>query len=231
MNNRTKKILKISLLTFAILCCISIPIILYFTIGQKETASNGTVNLDDEVVSYLAQVNHMDLITEPEANKIKSDIQTTITNKMSSLNLEENVDYTVQNLDKIKKDFNLNDLNIIVDSIESSTKATGNLAVSVSVQEDISDRSIGIIKIDATDAAGLRPRIANDLQINITLSVEDVLTQGQFNELDIDYSIINLDLIKAGAKFEEYSTKISVEATAITTRLKGLFKITFELES
>lgn len=224
---------KIALLIFVITACISIPLVLYFTIGQKNNNGEGNseqINLDEQNVSYLADVEFMNKITGDEATKIRNDIQANINNKMNSLNLEVNVDYTVNNLNDIKANINLNDVNVTVNSVETSTKAIGNLAIKLNVRENMNNRTIDTIIVPADEANGLSALTADGIQGNIRINVQDILTSGQDNNEGIDYIIDNINLIVAGAKFDEYSTIISVIPKTSSTHLKGSFKIKFELQ-
>lgn len=224
---------KVALLIFVITACISIPLVLYFTIGQKNNNGEDNseqINLDEQNVSYLADVEFMNKITGDEATTIRKDIQDNINNKMNSLNLEVNVDYTVNNLNDIQANVNLNDVNVTVNSVETSTKAIGNLTVKLNVRENMNNRTIDTIMVPAKEANGLDALTADGIQGKIRIDVQDILTGGQDNDENIDYIIDNINLIVAGAKFNEYSTIISVIPKTSSTHLTGSFKIKFELQ-
>ncbi|MBE4704131.1 hypothetical protein [Spiroplasma platyhelix] len=214
------------ILIITIVGCLSIPIILYFTIGQQKNNSQ-KINLNEQSLNYLAKVEHMKSIKEQEAIKIKSDIQANINNKMTSLNLDENVDYKINNLDTIKQGASLDNIHITIDSLSTSTKATGNFTIRINSQENINDRSIQSIAINANEANGLSAIKANNIQNQIILSVDSTLNEGQMNEKDVDYKINNLGLIQAGAKFADYNTQLSV--IGISIQLEGSFSIIFTL--
>lgn len=220
---------KITLLILAILACVSIPIILYFTIGQKDT-SNNKIDLNGQSVSYLADVQHMNNITEQEANTIKNDIQTRINTKLSSLNLEETTDYTINNLNTIKLGTNLGDITITVNSVSNSSKTTGSFNLTLNVREDMSDRSIATINIPASEENGLTEDTVDTILLTIRINTEDVLTEGQDNKLNRDFQINNVNLIKAGAAFTDYQDQITIIPITSSTHLKGSFKINFRLQ-
>lgn len=222
------KVIKITLLSLAILACISIPIILYFTLGNSSSA--GKVNLSQQNVSYLADVEHLTSISGQEATTIKGGIQTNIDNKMNSLKLEADTDYTTQNLDSITSGSSLKDLTITVNSVPESTKATGSLNVLLNVREDIANWSIDTQNVPADQSEGLDALTADRIRRDIIISVDDILNEGQANSIGDDYQINNLNLIATGAKFADYSTQISVTGLSRSTHLKGTFQIKFQLQ-
>ncbi|MBE4704126.1 hypothetical protein [Spiroplasma platyhelix] len=224
------KILKITLLSSAILACISIPIILYFTIGQKDTSTTTKINLQEQNVTSLADVQHAISITEQEANTIKSDIQSKISTKMTSLGLEAETDYTVSNIDTIKSGVNLTNVSVNVNSVSSSTKVIGSLIVTLNIRENMSDRSISTINVPTDESENLGAMTADNIQRNIIVGVDDALNEGQTNRLNIDYEIVNLSLIVSGAKFSDYSTQISVRPITSSKHLTGTFSINFQLQ-
>lgn len=219
-------IIKVASLVIVLVGAITVPITLYFTIGNKDTTTK--VNLNDQTLTYLAKVQRMKVITEQEANKIKSDIQKQIQTKLDNLNLQENIDYSINNLETIKAGINLDGVHIIVNATPGTTKAKGSFTVTINVTENIDNRSIPIIQISRDEADELSEIRAKVIQNTIKLNVDDVLNEGQFNIIDKDYEIINLDLIKNGAKYNDYNTAISVRG--ISRNIEGSFKINFEIE-
>lgn len=235
MKKKNYNKFSLSVLLAGILGVAGVTGLIYFIITQVNGSTDGggvddkRINLELENISYLAQVKHMDSITDVEANEIISGLKETINTKMNSLNLEENIDYTIDNLNEIKQGVRLDSINIIVKAIESSTKARGSLVVNLDGQENINDRSIETIKIPTSQENGLSVIRARNIRNEIQFSVYELLSQGQVNEEGVDYEIVNLDLIAAGAKFTDYSNKISVRA--LSNQLKGSFTINFELDS
>lgn len=219
---------KISLLILAIFACISIPIILYFTIGQKDTS--GKVNLNGQSVSYLADVQHMNKITGTEANTIKSDIETNVNQKLNSLSLEVTVDYTIDNLNAIQANADLGNITITITSVPTSAKATGSFNLTLNVREDMSDRSVPTIDVPASEESGLSQDTIDSILLNIQITTEDVLTDGQDNKLDRDFQINNKQLLTVGAAFADYKDQITIVPKAPSTHLKGSFKINFQLQ-
>lgn len=234
-NNKSNKF-SLSILLAGILGVAGLSVLLYFVIAQVNKSDTGNpddgrLNLELQDIDYLAHVKHMDSLTTDEANTIKSGVQENIDEKMASLNLELDTDYTVANMDDIKNGVRLDSINVIVAAVDSSTKARGSLVVTLNGQEDITDRSIPTITIPANQATnGLSVIKARDVLNEIKFQVYEVLTQGQINEEGIDYEIVNLNLIVAGAKFVDYSDKLSVRAIPGTgvPKLVGTFNITFQ---
>lgn len=226
---KKNNIIKITSLGIVLVATLTIPVILYF--AMADTADNTEtekVNLNKQSLTYLAKVQHMKTITKQEANEIKSDIQSRIETQLGNLNLQETIDYNINDLDTIKADVNLDGVHITITSVPNSTKATGAFTLEMDVTENINDRSIPIIQILASETNGLPDLRAKIVENQIKLNVDNVLNEGQFNLLNRDYEIINLDKIKAEAKYEEYSTVISVRG--ISQNLEGSFKIIFEIE-
>lgn len=230
-----KRKLILLILIIALLGVVGIGITLYFTVFQESTNNSSPslpkdTDLNQQSFEYLAKVDYMKQITTTEANIIKTEIQTNLSKKMENLNLEENIDYTINNLDGITTGSNLNDfLNaIIVTSIESSTKATGNFIVSLSVQENISNRAIETVIIDKNEETALSEAAAESILNYILIQVQEAVSKGQMNKKDSDYKITNIELIKAGAKFAEYKNQIKVQG--ISNRLTGEFLIKFQIE-
>lgn len=225
-----KKYIKIICCIWAGLTIISIPFILNLTMTNEESHhSPDDINLNNYSLQYLVKVVNMVEITNAEAEVIKTELQTKITNEMTSLNLIEKVDYEIQHLNDIKQGSNLNDFfdKIAISSIETSERAWGSFKVELSIQENIFNRTIQTIMIDAQEANGLTEDTANSIKNYIKISVQTVVSQGQINRLDTDYQINNLELIKETAKFEDYKDKIKV--SGISLRLTGEFPITFEI--
>lgn len=219
---------KPTFLTLAILACVSIPIILYFAI-EKDTSDK--INLNGQSVSYLADVQHMNNITGPEANKIKSDIETNVNNKMTSLKLEITVDYTIDNLEAIKVNVDLGKITITINSIATSKKAIGSFNLRLNIREDMSDRSIPTIDIPASEENNLsEDTLINTIILNIRINAEGILTNGQANKLDRDFQIGNKELLFPGAAFADYKDQISIIPVPSSTHLKGSFKINFQLQ-
>lgn len=216
---------KIILLVLAILACISIPIILYFTIGQN---NNSTIDLGKQNISYSAEVEYMNSINASEATKIKGDIEAKINKTLNKLTID--IDYTISNLDKLVAGANLDGLTIGINSVPTSEKATGSTFVALSVTENINGRSIDTITVRADQEDGLDALNMNNILRNIKINLDDLFSEGQSNEEGRDYQIVNKDLIRVGAKFSEYADAISVKALASSTHLKGEFKINFQLE-
>lgn len=216
---------KITILSLAVLTCISIPVILYFTIGQHQSQET---NLNNVSISYLAEINYMDNISDEEATTIRTDINNEITRAMNRLNLEENTDYQINNLDQIQNGFDLNNFDVTVTSIPDSTKATGSFRITLNVQENISQRSISTLNVPADEENGLTQNTVNNILANIQIGVQSALSTGQSIDEDIDYTIANLNLITVGAAFSSYNNQISVQA--ISPKLKGSFQINFQLQ-
>lgn len=227
---KKKKLINIILPTVIILTATSIPVILYFTVGQEQNNPSQKINLNQQHIEYLAKVQYMNKITNIEANTIKNDIKTLIKNKLSKLHLEEKTDYTVSpNLDNMQENDNLNNYidKIIIESVKDSTKAYGSFEITLNVQENISNRSIAPIDVDADQENGLDEDTVKSIRGNIEINTELILNKGQRNIINRDYIIVNLDLIKVNAKFKDYNTKLKVQG--ISKHLIGEFPINFEL--
>ncbi len=235
MKKENPKNFSLSVLLAGVLGCIALAFLLYFLITgvNKHGDDNGNdsrLDLSSENISYLAQVNHMDSITEDEANTIKSGVQENIDKKMNSLELEADTDYTVNDLDEIEIGVRLDSINVTVAAVKSSTKAKGELVVDLQGTEDISDRGsdpLATISVPTEDA--LSNIQAANLKLTISLNVNEILSQGQLTEEGVDYEIDGLDLIISGATYADYNGKIIVNAISSSTKLTGSFTINFQL--
>lgn len=226
-----KKALKITLITLAsvtVVSAIVVPTVLYFTIWQKTFDG---IDLDEQNLEYLAKVEYMDKISNPEATTIKTEIKSKIIAKLTALSLEENIDYEITNLDSIKGGDDLNDFldTIIIESIASSEKTRGSFAVTLNVQENITNRSkdMQVFEIDKAEENDLTEETANSLLNRIPTRVQALLNRGQTNTKDTDYKITGLEKIKKGARFDEYNGNISVQA--ISQHLTGSFLVVFKI--
>lgn len=227
---KKEKVIKITLIIITVLIGISIPITLHFTLPENAASENQTIDLGEKKIEYLAKVENMTKITKIEAETIKNDLQTKIINETSKWNLKENIDYIILNLDKIISNTNLSEIDEIeLNSIPSSTKATGKLIVSLNVQEDITNRINNEIIIYEYELEGLSQDRAEAIQDEIHADIHTMLNNGQPNEENTDYRINNLELIKETAKFEEYNNKIIVKG--ISNHLIGEFLIKFKVDS
>ncbi|MDQ7983266.1 MAG: hypothetical protein REH79_03585 [Spiroplasma sp.] len=227
--------LTITGLILAILGSAGIGAGIYFVVtqlnGHGDIIDDGRFNLELEKISYLAQIEHMDSLTEQEAITIKSGVQASIDAKMNQLKLELNVDYTISNINDIQSGVRLDSIKVMVNSVENSTKCRGSLIVRLNGQENINNRSIPTIIVPANQADNLNNLTALSIRNQITSNVNEVLNQGQPNEEGVDYEIIKLDLIIGGAKFADYSNALSVAAITTSTNLTGTFKINFQLQN
>lgn len=228
MKNK-KSIKLIILLVPTILSCIAIPTILYFI--ANTTTNSQPVNLSTINMQHLAKVEYMHKINENEATIIKNDIQSKIDDKMSELNLEENTDYEINGLEAIKKDIHLNTVQIRISSLENSKKATGRFNILLNTQENINNRKNDPINIPKSEENGLSAWRASLTKNLIHQRSNQILNAGQSNHVDIDYEILNLDLIAPGAIFDNYNNKIIVKAIPNTNRLEGSFLIIFQLQA
>lgn len=226
---KKNKALVITLSTIAIILVIASivgPTVWYFTTQQN---TDSQIDLTQQKSQYLAKVEYMNNINDQEALILKNEIRTNINNQLNKLNLTESIDYQINNLDTIKNGDNLNNYldDIIIASIASSIKAKGHFTLTLNVQENINKRTIPAIEIDANQSEGLSADAVLGIKGHIEFSVQSILNQGQLNRIDIDYQIINLSLIKEGAKFPEYSNQLKVHG--ISNRLTGEFAILFVL--
>ncbi len=228
MKKKNPNNFSLSVLLTSVLGCTVLAFLLYLLItGIKGTDSR--LNLASENISYLAQVSHMDSITDEEVNTIKSDVQEAINEKMNSLKLEPDIDYTVNDLNDIATGTRLDAINVTVAAIKNSTKAKGTLVVELNGQEDISDRSVSTINIPTSQENSLSALRAANIKSEISFNVNEILTKGQITEEGIDYQIVGLDLIVYGAKFTDYNSKVSVASISSSIKLKGSFVINFQL--
>lgn len=209
--------------------CSGVGITLYFTIVHKNDNDLQKINLNKQSFDYLAKVEYMNKITNQEATIIKNDIKISLDNKLNQLMLFKNIDYQINNLDTMKANDDLNDFleKILVASISNSKKATGSFIIKLNVQENIINRFFEPIEINNNQINGLTKDQANSIINNILIKVQTILTQGQFNEKDIDYEIKNLNLIKEKAKFSDYNKRIKVIGKS--KKLIGEFLINFKI--
>jgi len=233
LKKENPKNFSLSVLLAGVLGCIALAFLLYFLITGVNKHSNGNdsrLDLNSQNISYLAEVGHMDSITEDEANTIKTGVQENITEKMDNLELEPNIDYTVNELDDIEAGVRLDSINVTVAAVKSSTKAKGELVVDLQGTENISDRgSDPLATISVPTADALSNIQAANLKLTISLNVNEILSQGQLTEEGVDYEIDGLNLIVVGATYADYNDKIIVNAISSSTKLTGSFTINFQL--
>lgn len=241
MKKENPKNFSLSVLLAGVLGCIAVAFLIYFLItgtnkhsGDDNSGNDSRLDLSSENISYLAQVGHMDSITDDEATTIKSDVQENITEAMDNLTLEVNTDYTVSNLNDIEAGVRLDSINVTVTAVSSSSKVKGDTVVTLNGQEDISDRGttdadLATINVPTNQEDSLSALTAQILILTIQTNVSQILSEGQLTSEGTDYQINGLDLITAGAAFTDYSDQITVSAITSSTKLTGSFTITLQL--
>lgn len=235
MKKENPKNFSLSVLLAGVLGCIALAFLLYFLItgvNKHSDANDSRLDLSSQNISYLAEVGHMDSITEDEANTIKDGVQENITEKMDNLELEPDTDYTVNDLDDIQEGVRLDSINVTVAAVKSSAKAKNEVVVTLNGQEDISDRGndpLATITVPTENA--LSNLQATTLKLTISINVSNILSQGQVTGEGVDYEINGLDLIVQGAVLTDYNGKVTVSSISSSNKLKGSFTINFQIKS
>lgn len=226
---KISKPVKITLIVLGVLLVISaivVPTTLYFTVWKNET-KNTDPELAKHHLTYSVTVNNMMHLEASEANKIKSEIAKKIANELSFL--KEGVDYEIIGLQAIQENGGLKAIKenetIEIKALPTSEKATGSFKLQWVIKENITGRSVTVPVSESDVTNGFTDESARFAKGMVPGRVQGSLSEGQNNELGIDYDIIGLDSIVTGAKPGDVSKIVHVVGKS--AHLTGKFYVQF----